>query len=160
MNIKRIIALGLSVMLLTGASAAELKSGSKGGSVLRIQNELFARGYLTQEGDGRYGKNTETAVRAFQQENGLEATGVVDEATMNLLLYSETALRREAAERLTKLKYLDNAKDGDFTAALCRFQRFNGLEETGELDEATAAALESDDAVNMYRMLQQRLKYY
>ena len=160
MNIKRIIALTLSVMLLSGASAAELKKGDRGGTVLRVQNELYAQGYLAEEGDGRYGKATESAVSAFQQENGIEPTGVVDDETLNLLLYSETALRREAAQRLTGLKYMEEGEDADFAGVLAEFQRMNGLEATGELDEATSAALESDDAESKTMFVQKRLKHY
>ena len=125
MQIKRIFAMVLAAMLCTGAQAAELKTGDRGGSVLKVQNELYARGFLTEEGDGRYGRNTESAVRAFQQENGLEATGIVDDETMNLLLYSGDALNRKLSDRLTKLGYL--AAGGDFTAALKQFQQFNAL---------------------------------
>lgn len=158
MQIKRIFAMVLAAMLCTGAQAAELKTGDRGGSVLKVQNELYARGFLTEEGDGRYGKNTESAVRAFQQENGLEATGIVDDETMNLLLYSGDALNRKLSDRLTKLGYL--SAGGDFTAALKQFQQFNALEPTGEADDITREALMDSGAVKRAVHIQKQLIYY
>jgi len=156
MQMKRVLALAMAAMLCAGARAAELKTGDRGGSVLRVQNQLFAQGFLAEEGDGHFGRNTESAVRAFQQENGLEVTGVVDDATFELLLYSDAARMTEASERLSKLGY----PDVDFAAALSLFQRFSGLEPTGELDDATRSALLAREAVKCALPVQQRLIWY
>lgn len=59
--------------------------GHSGPSVLRVQvlldRALFSPGML----DGRWGRNTRTAVRFLQAREGLPATGVVDSATYLLL---------------------------------------------------------------------------
>ncbi|HYW08838.1 MAG TPA: L,D-transpeptidase family protein [Longimicrobium sp.] len=56
--------------------------GHAGPSVLRVQilldRALFSPGMM----DGRWGRNTESAVHWLQTREGLPATGVVDEATM------------------------------------------------------------------------------
>lgn len=51
-----------------------------------VQERLVALGKLAANGaDGLFGPNTETAVKAFQQENGLYDNGVVDAQTWNKL---------------------------------------------------------------------------
>jgi lipoprotein-anchoring transpeptidase ErfK/SrfK len=65
----------------------------QGPSVLRVQvllnRALFSAGML----DGRWGRNTATAVQWFQSREGLPATGVVDSATyLRLAAASDTTL--------------------------------------------------------------------
>lgn len=50
-----------------------------------IQECLVEKGYLHDDTDGVYGKKTELAVKLFQDENGLPATGEVDAETYSLL---------------------------------------------------------------------------
>lgn len=54
-----------------------LKIGNKGSEVKTIQE------YLHLLPDGIYGSLTEEAVREFQKNNGLNVTGIVDDATFN-----------------------------------------------------------------------------
>ncbi|HEX8210593.1 MAG TPA: L,D-transpeptidase family protein [Longimicrobium sp.] len=60
--------------------------GAEGPSVLRVQlllnRALFSPGML----DARWGANVRTATRWFQKREGLEETGVVDEATYDALM--------------------------------------------------------------------------
>lgn len=60
-----------------------LRKGDKGEDVKELQKELINLGYpLPKYGaDGDFGKETETAVKAFQTDNGLKADGVVGEKT-------------------------------------------------------------------------------
>lgn len=60
-----------------------LRRGDKGEEVKELQKELISLGYpLPKYGaDGDFGKETETAVKAFQTDNGLKADGVVGEKT-------------------------------------------------------------------------------
>ena len=53
--------------------------------VVAIQEQLISLGYLDGEADGVYGPACASAVRKFQQENGLPATGDADEETQALL---------------------------------------------------------------------------
>ena len=62
-----------------------LKNGARGDEVTEVQEMLIAQGYLKEKADGFYGANTEKAVKAFQEENGLDATGLVGEGTYNAL---------------------------------------------------------------------------
>lgn len=64
-----------------------LKRGSKGEYVRMAQTLLFEHGYdLGKCGiDGDFGKATEAAVKAFQQDNGLAVNGIVDSGTWEAL---------------------------------------------------------------------------
>ena len=74
-----------------------LSKGDKGDEVLEMQNRLYMLGFLTSDFDGAFGKNTQTAVKLFQQAAGLEPTGIADNATLQLL-YSDDAPRTEYAQ--------------------------------------------------------------
>ncbi len=52
-----------------------LKKGSKGGAVWAMQTLLSDRGYGTQGVDSDFGINTESALKRFQTDFGLEADG-------------------------------------------------------------------------------------
>ena len=55
--------------------------GSRGETVVRIQQKLRQYGYLDGAADGIFGKETYDAVIWFQKKNGLKADGVVGSAT-------------------------------------------------------------------------------
>ena len=74
-----------------------LSKGDKSDEVLEMQNRLYMLGFLLDDRDGAFGKNTQTAVKMFQQAAGLEVTGIADNATLTLL-YSEDAPRTEYAQ--------------------------------------------------------------
>jgi predicted chitinase/peptidoglycan hydrolase-like protein with peptidoglycan-binding domain len=57
-----------------------LSEGARGDQVRELQSRLKALGYLPGAVDGAFGVLTGRAVRAFQAEHGLEATGVADMA--------------------------------------------------------------------------------
>lgn len=71
-----------------------LKKGDKGAYVVDLQTELINRGYdLGKWGaDGSFGKQTEKAVKAFQQDHGLSVDGIVGPATWDAL--SDTPVAR------------------------------------------------------------------
>ncbi len=54
------------------------------GTVKKAQAALNDKGYNVAV-DGRFGPNTQTAVRNFQAQNGLTASGMLDNATLNAL---------------------------------------------------------------------------
>ena len=75
---KRITALILCILVLAlaGTSAlADLKRGSQGDSVQYIQEMLIEMGFLNDVADGKFGKKTEAAVKAFQKYIGEKQTG-------------------------------------------------------------------------------------
>ena len=58
-----------------------LRRGSRGKSVRYLQQKLLAKLYPVGIADGIFGSNTERQVKAFQEENGLTADGIVGKNT-------------------------------------------------------------------------------
>lgn len=67
-----------------------LTKGDDGEAVQKLQERLWELGYLEDDRDGKFGGNTQTAVKLFQQTAGFEVTGVADNA-MQILLFSDDA---------------------------------------------------------------------
>ena len=67
-----------SIIFIQSAQAAVvLDIGSRGSNVTKVQKRLIQYGYLDGEADGRYGADTQAAVRLFQKRNGLTVDGRV-----------------------------------------------------------------------------------
>jgi len=60
--------------------SSTLKLGSKGPEVVNLQKSLVSFGYGVSV-DGAFGRGTESAVKSFQESQGLSADGVVGSAT-------------------------------------------------------------------------------
>jgi peptidoglycan hydrolase-like protein with peptidoglycan-binding domain len=144
-----------------------LQAGSLGSQVKALQEALIKVGVTVRGGaDGIFGPATAQALKAFQQSQGLPATGVVDQATVSALQNPKAPVTSgsgsstdgypvygERGQRVLKLQAaLVNAGiavrggvDGDFgagtAAAVMDFQRAKGLSVTGKVNEATANAL-------------------
>ena len=91
--------------------------------ILMIQTKLIELGYLRDSADGVYGLNTETAVEAFQRNNGLDETGVADEETQEKLLTGTNLVTSyesmdpesvtfRVQEKLAQWGFLKDAPDG------------------------------------------------
>lgn len=72
-----------------------LQQGDNNEDVLKMQTRLDELGYLDTEYDGMYGEYTASCVKAFQQANGLQATGTADAETQRKL-YSKSAVAANA----------------------------------------------------------------
>ena len=81
--------------LLMTAQYKVLRNGEDGDAVTRLQEHLIALDYLNTNATGKFRSATEKAVRAFQEHNGLEVTGVADVTTQQLL-FSTRALAKGA----------------------------------------------------------------
>ena len=83
--------IGKSEVDLSGIDKT-LKKGNKGENVKKVQTALEHLGYnLGKAGaDGKFGKMTQEAVKAFQELKGLEVTGIVDEKTLDALKEATT----------------------------------------------------------------------
>lgn len=65
-----------------------IQLGDEGPAVEFIQNTLISRGYLLPNDDASaFDAKTLTAVKRFQQDNGLAPTGMMDDETLTLLLW-------------------------------------------------------------------------
>lgn len=67
----------------------DMKKGSSGEGVKRLQRRLNHMNYLPGGVDGRFGQDTNAAVKYFQRLNGLKETGVADEKTQRMLFSDE-----------------------------------------------------------------------
>lgn len=75
-----------------------LKQGDKNSSaVKRLQQRLYALGYLAGTADGDFGAATQSAVKLFQQAVGLEANGIAT-PEVQTKLYAEDAPARNLTE--------------------------------------------------------------
>ncbi|MDR1619597.1 MAG: peptidoglycan-binding protein [Clostridiales bacterium] len=127
-----------------------------------LQQRLMELHYLERdEPTTFYGTATETAVREFQAQHGLEATGVASYQTL-LVMFSEKAANKVISvgqegqyisnlqERLAQLGY-DVRESGIFDepmqSAICAFQLNNGFDATGALDQEMEEALFAEGAL-------------
>lgn len=62
-----------------------LKYQMTGADVVVLQLRLKELGYLQSRADGLFGMDTDAALRTFQAASGLEATGIADKPTIQLL---------------------------------------------------------------------------
>jgi N-acetylmuramoyl-L-alanine amidase len=76
-----ILSLAACFALLPAQAAVVLEVGSSGSNVTKVQKRLIQYDYLDGVADGRYGADTQAAVKLFQRRNGLTVDGKVGPAT-------------------------------------------------------------------------------
>ncbi len=153
-------------------SALEMRSignGDEGDDVLFLQFRLKSLGYFAGETDGKYGADTAAAVKTFQidyRDRGLEPTGVADTGTQLVAVSAQyRGLRkgsvgedvRALQTRLTELGFYGlkgqklTTEFGEGTRnGIIQFQKYNGLEQTGEALPSLLELIYSDSAVGRY----------
>ena len=136
--------------------------GDENDTVTQIQTRLYELGYLAESPSGYFGGNTVDAVMLFQNANGLDITGEVDENTL-AVLESEDAVHNfieltpdsyddenslyitALQNRLADLKYFYGDVTGYYgtltVSAVKQFQLNNGFEVTGTADVDTLLAI-------------------
>ena len=67
------------------ATHKTLRKGDEGPEVQMMQLALTELGYLTSAADGNFGTGTQTAVKKFQADNGLDADGIAGRMTLEAL---------------------------------------------------------------------------
>lgn len=87
--------------------AGTLKYGSQGNDVKDLQNKLNANGYQLSV-DGKFGNQTLSAVKDYQQKNGLSVDGIVGVNTWGKLLGNQEPGTSATSQELTVPQY-DNS---------------------------------------------------
>lgn len=92
------------------AGTLPLTRGKNGDAALALQYGLARLGFSQSLVDGKFGPNTEAAVKAFQSAAGLPATGTVDARTLGVLdaKLATTDLRTPAEKSADPLAFLSN----------------------------------------------------
>ena len=160
-NVRRIAICLLLALVLAACALAEEASDAptwldgQREALRSAQLRLIDLGLLRGSADGAYGPKTEAALRAYQEQSGLEVTGHLDEATLEKLTHvsPEEATAKDVQQRLIDLGYLQGAADGIIgpksTEALKLFQRFNGQRASGKADADTLQRLFSAEAISL-----------
>lgn len=153
-----------------------LYNGCSGEDVKDLQQRLKDLGYLDDKVDGKFGSNTELALRAFQIKNGMTATGMATQDTYAVLFSVDaipangiqadggttsetyTTLKMGATgnavirlqQMLSTLKYnvyINGYYDETTYAAVIAFQQRNGLTADGIAGVLTQTKLYSGSCV-------------
>lgn len=137
-----------------------LQYGDEGDDVLDLQTRLQELKYYTGNLSGRYREGTRDAVRRFQEEYGLEKTGVADPETQSRIYSARYRMLRQGTDgdevkklqtRLMELGYYKGKISGNYLGgtkdAVSEFQEKNGLTVTGAADPLTQQALFARTAV-------------
>ena len=133
--------------------------------ITEAQNKLKAAGKYSGDADGKYNDDFRTSIKAFQEANGLEKNGRLDEPTLSKMGIDLSVSKRESestsgdaknkrtsfranksqiTEAQDKLKTSGSYKgestgkyNDDFRAAVKEFQGNNELTKSGSLNRAT-----------------------
>lgn len=80
---------GLAEQPTAEATAPPIQKGNRDEegetAIAQMQTRLIALDYLAGEADGIFGSGTETALKAFQAQNGIPETGMADQVTLDRL---------------------------------------------------------------------------
>lgn len=147
------------------AQLVGLRPGALGDSVEALQRRLLDIGITVRGGvDGVFGPATAQALKAFQDQRGLEKTGIVDEVTAIALSKNPSEVESygsttgygvygEGGSRVLSLQTaliqagitVRGGADGWFgsatSAAIMKFQRREGLQVSGVVNDQTAERL-------------------
>ena len=97
MKLLKSLRIMLVTMLLCMGSAcafASFERGDQGQEILDIQKRLVELSYPVSSLDGDFGGETESAVKKFQADKGLEVDGVIGEATYKALMNKALPVNR------------------------------------------------------------------
>ena len=178
---KKIQAILMAAVLLLGCFSAALAEkypagtlykGMKGHTdeIRQLQQWLIDLGYLDDKADGKFGQNTQAAVKAFQKDRGLTADGIAWPETLELVEiytneplveYPEGTLHKGIYGHTEEIEFLQyqlfyagylgddiSVVDGVFgsktEAAVRQFQKEHNIDVTGIVCPNTQTALDEE----------------
>ena len=165
----------LSVVSVAGAQVVQvvnneegfqtMQYGDSGEEVSQLQEQLASLGYFSGEVTGSYLEDTQSAVRKFQLDYGLEETGEVDGETEAAIFNTEyrDLTTGDSGDDVARIQeylitfdYYNGAVSGKYlegtTFGIKLFQEKNGLDVTGSADIETQRLLFSGTALSRYAM--------
>ena len=89
------------------------KYGSRGSEVRTIQEKLKRWGYYTGNVDGIYGSLTVSAVKRFQQKNGLKVDGIAGTQTLNAMGIMQSSSSGSSTNNSSNVNLLARAIYGE-----------------------------------------------
>ena len=89
------------------------KYGSRGQEVRTIQDKLKRWGYYTGSVDGIYGSLTVSAVKRFQQKNGLKVDGIAGTNTLNAMGIMQSSSSGSSSSNSSNVNLLARAIYGE-----------------------------------------------
>jgi len=163
---KKRMMLLLTMLLIVStacAQAASIRLGSTGRDVEDLQKMLSELGYYSGNISGHAGEKTIEAIEEFQEKNGLKKDGIAGTATINKIRSIIDPSYRPSSSSQAGNSDVEMAQavlkkmglySGDITgnigskttAAIKAFQKKHGLDQSGALDSATLAKLQSVNA--------------
>ena len=111
-----------------GGGYVILKKGSKGEAVRMAQEALNEAGFDCGTADGIFGQKTESAVKAFQEEAGLDADGVIGEKTWEALGFNwgeKTDIPPAEADEILSTDFNGEDADNDNITLTMTREQFN-----------------------------------
>lgn len=169
-RITRMLCLVLVLALLSLSEAlADLRRGNESAEVTNLQLMLFESGWLFELPDGKFGRNTEQAVKDYEDYAGLPVDGVADDAMIDRLTADWTRMVQERGQSTGESNddYMNdgmypsfcnhwNMQDGNSELDYCethmhlRFQAHE-LMSTGDIEDAKkACALWQAEIIRLY----------
>ena len=112
-----------------------LKTGAKGQDVKTLQKRLKELGYFKSTIDGKFGRDTVNALKAFQTAHGLEADGVAGKATYEVL-FSENALKKDTTPTPAPTETPDPTKEEGNAEAWPKLKKDSAGDAVAQLQEA------------------------
>jgi peptidoglycan hydrolase-like protein with peptidoglycan-binding domain len=162
------VLLGLAIVSMADAAMAALRQGDSGEAVRDLQNRLIAAQCYDGPVTSYFGALTRSAVEQCQAQHKIDVDGVVGPQTMAILnggaatapapVATNGTLQRGSRggavtalqQQLQQLGFFSSTIDGDFgpitEQAVARFQRANGLTETGVIGDRETQRLASTPA--------------
>lgn len=146
---KLFVTLVISLLVMVPALAGAQQQGRQQQDQMAIrqaQQQLRAMGLYEGPIDGRYGPETQQALRAYQGLHGLQVTGALTPETQKSLQAQQTKQQgqvtvREAQQHLKAAGFYAGPVDGNFgpgtEEALRKYQQAQGLQVTGSLTQET-----------------------
>ncbi len=137
----------------SSSTDATLRQGMTSADVKSLQEKLIELGYLKTSATGYFGSATLTAVRKFQEANGLTADGVAGPVTMNKLYgnpvsASGTTDTQSGTSAYTTLKRGQTSEDIKKMQQMLKQLGYLSANATGYFGSATYTAVKEFQAAN------------